>query len=185
MKRIPGMWGRGKMTVLAVAVAVVLVMAPAALAANGKPFLLGKRIVATAVSTLIKRGPGPALKLAVRPGQPPLAVSSSGKVANLNADRLDGKDASQIGVNGHEQHSSTSADNSNSPKTATADCPSGKILVGSGYNISGGKTGATETDVVLDEMAPHGTFVFAEAYEEEPTSANWNVTVYAICATAP
>lgn len=86
---------------LAVVVALVLVMAPAALAANGKPFLLGKRNVATAVSTLIKKGPGPALSLKVRAGQPPLAVNSAGKVANLNADLLDGQDSSAfLGANG-------------------------------------------------------------------------------------
>lgn len=39
-------------------------------------------------------GGGPALMVAVDPGAPPLAVSSSAKVANLNADLLDGQSAS-------------------------------------------------------------------------------------------
>jgi hypothetical protein len=41
-------------------------------------------------------GGGPALMAAVNPGVPPLAVSSSAKVANLNADQLDGLSSSQF-----------------------------------------------------------------------------------------
>jgi hypothetical protein len=39
-------------------------------------------------------GTGPALTATVRGGVPPIAVNSSGKVANLNVDLLDGNDAS-------------------------------------------------------------------------------------------
>lgn len=72
--------------VVAVAAALVLVATPVAFAANGKPFILGKRNVASAVTTLVKQGPGPALKLLVRPGQLPMTVNSKDKVANFNAD---------------------------------------------------------------------------------------------------
>lgn len=105
----------GRATALAVGVAVMLALtisvASMALGANGKPFLLGRQNVASAVSTLIKQGPGPALRLKVG-GGPPLAVNSGVRVANLNAaragradsaaradfavnaDKLDGKDQS-------------------------------------------------------------------------------------------
>ena len=77
---------------LAVILAVVFGLASTALGANGNPFLLGKENAASQVSRLVKNGPGPALNLKVRAGEPPLAVSAgSGKVANLDADRLDGK----------------------------------------------------------------------------------------------
>lgn len=66
-------------------------MASTALGADGEPFLLGKRNIAPSVSKLVKRGVGPALKLVVKDGQPPLAVNSTGKVTNLNADQLDSK----------------------------------------------------------------------------------------------
>src|SRR3712207_8561335 len=46
---------------LAVTLALILGVASSALGADGKPFLLGKRNVATAVSTLVKKGVGPAL----------------------------------------------------------------------------------------------------------------------------
>lgn len=85
----------GRATVFMVGLAVILALvfgaATTAMGADGKPFLLGKRNVATLASKLINRGEGPALSLKVGEGQPPLAVNSSAKVANLNADQLDGK----------------------------------------------------------------------------------------------
>ncbi|CAA9431457.1 MAG: hypothetical protein AVDCRST_MAG03-3272 [uncultured Rubrobacteraceae bacterium] len=85
----------GRATVFMVGLAVILALvfgaATTAMGADGKPFLLGKRNVATLASKLINRGEGPALSLKVGEGQPPLAVDSSAKVANLNADQLDGK----------------------------------------------------------------------------------------------
>ena len=92
------MWvGRATVFLVGLAVMVGLVFGAAsvALGANGKPLLLGKKNVASAISTLVKKGTGPALKLQVGAGQPPLAVSSSTRVANLNADQLDGKDSTE------------------------------------------------------------------------------------------
>ena len=90
----------GRATVFLVGLAVILALvfgaASTALGANGKPFLLGKKNVASAISTLVKQGTGPALKLQVGAGQPPLAVNSSATVADLSADRLDGEDSDQI-----------------------------------------------------------------------------------------
>lgn len=81
---------------LAVMLAGVFGAASTVLAADGKPFLLGEQNVARAVSTLVKRGEGPALSLRVGAEQPPLAVNSPGKVTNLNVDSLDGKDSSDF-----------------------------------------------------------------------------------------
>ena len=79
----------GRATVFLVGLAVILALmfgaATTAMGADGRPFLLGKRNVASAISTLVKQGTGPALKLQVGPGQPPLAVNSSARVASLNA----------------------------------------------------------------------------------------------------
>lgn len=90
----------GRATVFLAGLSVILAAlfgaASLALAANGKPFLLGRNNAASAISTLIKQGPGPALRLLVRPGQPPLAVNSGVKVTNLNADRVDGMDAASF-----------------------------------------------------------------------------------------
>jgi hypothetical protein len=57
------------------------------------PRLPSRTNLASAMSTLDKSGAGPALRLLVDSG-PPLAVNSSTRVANLNADQIDGKDFS-------------------------------------------------------------------------------------------
>ena len=52
-------------------------------------------------------GGGPALIASVNPGVPPLAVSSSAKVANLNADQVDGMNSSSfLGANAQAADSS-------------------------------------------------------------------------------
>jgi hypothetical protein len=181
----------GRATIFLVGLSVILVLifgvASTALGANGKPFLLGKKNVATAVSTLLRKGAGPALRLKVGSGQPPLvANAAAGKATNLNADKIDGQDVTQIGVNGLQRVEVESAENSVSSKQVTATCPSGKVLVGTGFDIFGGKSGTSpnqQTDVMMDFVIPGSTSVTAAAYEDEATSANWSVKAIAICAT--
>ena len=91
----------GRATVFLLGVAVILALlfgvASTALAHGGEKgfFHLGHKNVSKKVSTLIKKGTGPALNLQVGSG-PPLAVSSSDRVDNLNADQLDDKDSDEI-----------------------------------------------------------------------------------------
>jgi hypothetical protein len=81
---------------LAMLVAVVLGAASTALAADGDFFKIGRNNKASSVSTLTKSGTGPALSLNVGSGGPPLAVNSNARVTNLNADQLDGAEASSF-----------------------------------------------------------------------------------------
>ena len=183
----------GRATVFLVGLAVIFSLivgvASAAFGANGDGFLLGRRNAASAVSTLAKRGTGPALRLQVGSG-PPLAVTSSKQVANFNADKVDGKDVSQLGVRGLERVSVDSPDNSASPKQQSINCPTGKVLVGSGYDLSGGKTGTApnmQSNLVVDVIQPavngqgQTTGVLVEAYEIAPISTDWNVRVLSTC----
>lgn len=86
---------------LTLVLALVFGFASMALGANGQAFLLGKKNVASAISTLAKQGPGPALSLVVGANQPPLKVNASaGKAINLNADKLDGLDSAQLAGTG-------------------------------------------------------------------------------------
>jgi hypothetical protein len=76
-------------------------------------------------------------------------------------------------------NSGPTPDNS-SNKSVTVPCPTGKRLLGTGYNTNGG-TGA----VLIDDLRPNPelTGVTAQALETEGgTGANWNVRVYAICS---
>jgi hypothetical protein len=75
---------------LALVLALLFGVAAAAFGANGDFFKVGRSNFASAVSTLTKSGAGPALSLKADSG-PPLAVNRQDKVANLNADQLDGK----------------------------------------------------------------------------------------------
>src|SRR4051794_29601472 len=87
--------GKGKAMILTVVVALTLATITPAFAANGGNFLLGRSNTASAVTSLIKSGAGPALQLVVPAGQPPLRVNATaGKATNLNADKLDGQDSS-------------------------------------------------------------------------------------------
>jgi hypothetical protein len=199
----------GRATTFVVGLAVILALtvgvAGVAFGANGGNFILGQINVATAITKLAGSAgvAGPslqidnnstnaaatALDLQVEAGKAPMTVNSDAQVANLNADKVDGKSASEIGVNGLEQVESTSASNSSSFKSASVRCPAGKVIVGTGFDIAGAKKGFSpneETDVVVDEVNPNsGVGLLVTAFEEEPTSANWSVTATAICATAP
>ena len=77
---------------LSVVVGLVLGLASMALGADGDFFKIGRLNEAASTSTLDKSRAGPALNLRVDSGAP-LKVNSSSKVANLNADRVDGRDA--------------------------------------------------------------------------------------------
>ena len=187
---------------LTVVLAVVLGLASAALAGMGvgATFNLGKTNTVNRLSQLVGSTDNPmlrvtnkstgtdatALTLQVQPGHAPMRVNSSTQVAGLNADQVDGQDVAQIGLNGIQRVEAASAENSVSSKQATASCPAGKVLVGTGFDIFGGKSGTSpnqETDVMMDFVIPGSTSVTAAAYEDEATSAIWSVKAIAICAT--
>ena len=195
---------RRKFTVLAVVGVVTLLTASAAIAGSGVGgvFNLGNTNTVNAITNLVGSVPGAslvidnnstnsaatALNLQVEPGKTPMKVNSQTKVANLNADKLDGKNATQLGVNGLQIVAAESLFNSSSPKGATATCPAGKVVVGAGYNISGGTSGdpgSEVIDVVPDALLPGSTTVTAVATEGKPSALNWGVQAIATCATAP
>lgn len=198
--RFSGTLARWKVTVLAVVVAAVLVGAPAALAANGKPFVLGKRNVASAVSTLIKKGTGPALSLKVRVGQPPLSVNSGGKVANLNTDRLDGKDSTDFLGNTEKATDADRLDGQDS----SAFVASGTYRLGQGQEragevlgdgskvlrqsclpgdrlLSGGPASVNVNSDVLDSFAPD-TNTWQARINDSAVAGGDNFTVLVLCA---
>jgi hypothetical protein len=99
---------------LALVMALVVGVASMAFGANGGTFVLGKlNNAATAVTGLVGNVDGgaalrvtnpntgtndTALDLRVGAGEAPMRVDSAGKVANLNADRVDGRDFSAFGA---------------------------------------------------------------------------------------
>jgi hypothetical protein len=111
-------WGSGKATLLTMIVALTLATATPAVGANGSTFILGSlNNTATTLTRLSGNVAGPALQiinnnaaanatalnLATRADRPPMKVNSATKVANLNADIVDGQSfACPTGTRLHE-----------------------------------------------------------------------------------
>jgi hypothetical protein len=104
---------------LAIMLALVVGVASAGFGATGGNFILGKANSAGAVSKLTATVAGPALQLVnqsgasgatalglnVASGKPPLKVNAAaGKATNLNADKLDGFQAAQLGGTGDSSY---------------------------------------------------------------------------------
>jgi hypothetical protein len=62
-------------------------------------------------------------------------------------------------------------------KSPTVPCPTGKVPLSAGFQI----TGATG-EVTINFMRTTSTNATVSAYEEDPLETDWFVTVYAICA---
>jgi hypothetical protein len=73
--------------------------------------------------------------------------------------------------------SATSANNSVN-KSITATCPAGKVVTGTGAELTGALG-----DVFIDDQTPTATTVVATGFENGASARNWNIRAYAICAT--
>jgi hypothetical protein len=142
--------------VAGIVVAVVFVGGgSAAYAANGGSLLLGKGNTA-AKTTKLSSSKTP-LSLSASHGRAPLAVNSSGKVAKLNVDKLDGLDSTAfvkttapVGVvRAQGAFQDVNGDGTADALFAMATCPAGTKLTGGGVeNFTGFATlaGAPTTD---------------------------------------
>ena len=196
----------GRATVFCVGLAVTLALifgaASTAFASNGNPWLLGNSNVATAITSLGGRlgvdGPmvritnnntegdavdtdDTALDLRVQSGEPPMWVNSDTKVANLNADKLDGKNSTEF-ISGYQMVEAATDLNLTDGKFKYADCPTGMEVVGGGASAFGeyGKV-----VVVRSEPAAPPTSWYGQAFEiGAGTTGDWLLEVTAICADA-
>lgn len=83
------------LTVIGAVTVLVLAGNTVALAATGHALVLGKKNTANKITTLTRTTAGPALRVkTASAGNAPFVVNGTGKVVNLNADSLDGQDAS-------------------------------------------------------------------------------------------
>ena len=173
---------------LALVLALLFGVATMAFGANGDFFKVGRSNVASAVSVLTKSGAGPALSLQVDRGAP-LTVNSSTKVSKLNADTLDGKNSSEIGVNGYELVRVQSTFDSTARKSVHARCPEGKLAIGGGAQVfpSTSDSSRNTAPIVLRYSTPNTLddrdwTVIAD--EVQAYGFSWWVSATAICATA-
>ena len=93
------------------------------------------------------------------------------------------------GLSGLERVSVNTPSNSESGKTLTINCPAGKSVVGTGFDISGATTGAEPNlykEATIDEVdiAPDLSSVTFYAYEQKGGTASvWSLGGRIICAT--
>ncbi|TDC78612.1 hypothetical protein E1193_20395 [Micromonospora sp. KC606] len=87
-------------------------------------------------------------------------------------------------IPGLVRFTATSASNSTDSRFVTANCGSGQVMTGAGFEVNGA-TG----EVVVDDLRPNGgaatapTAVTSGGYEEDAFAGNWDLRSYAICAT--
>lgn len=180
----------GRATIFALGLAVVLAVmfgvATTALAAvPGDPLKLGRINVVNKLTTLVKRGSGPALSLKVGSG-PPLAVNSTGKVANLNADQLDGQDSAAFvpaTTNAFLKNNIYKAESALNTGTALGDgtfvkaqaCNSGDVLLSGGpANVS------ASSDMVESFPSPGSTNSWSARIQDNGAVDNFSVVVLCV-----
>lgn len=150
------------LTVVVAATVLVTCTDYAAFAATGKSFVLGKVNKANRQTTLVRTTTGPALQLTTRSSaNPPLVVNGRGRVANLNADTVDGVDASALRSAGYvftrEVTSPTSY------LDLTVPLPAGNYLVAFSADLNGADNGAVECYFIRD--AATDTFFGASRFD--------------------
>ena len=125
------------LTVIGAVTVLVLAGNTVALAATGHAFVLGKTNKANKVTTLKRTTSGPALSLhTTSSGAAPMTVNGKGKVANLNADTVDGLDSSAL-----RHHSYVFTRNVNTPTSgfvAPVSVPVGTYAFTFNAYLSGG-----------------------------------------------
>ena len=122
-------------------------------------------------------GTGAALGLFTANNAPPLTVNSTGKVIDLNADLLDGRDASQFMLtNTFRVEAPTDAGELKSDGTfgKTASCPANSVL------LSGGPASIDKTSTVLDNFATSTANTWFVRINANGANDHWTVVV--LCA---
>ena len=104
-------------------------------------------------------------------------------MANLNADKVDGLNASQLGgLSGVEQVGAQGVLNSTDIKTTFATCPEGKVAIGGGARMNGFINVAALHESRREFGDPRRWVV--SAHEPVPTATEGGLDAYAICAPA-
>lgn len=85
------------LTVLGAVTVLVLAGNTVVLAATGNALILGKSNSANNITAVTRTTAGSALKLTTTSSSSPLTLNGTGKVVNLNADKIDGLDSTALG----------------------------------------------------------------------------------------
>ena len=179
---------------LALVMALIFGAVSVGLAANGKPFILGKAAnTASKVTGLVGNVNGAAVRvensnagaddtaldLRVQPGEAPMRVNSSDQVLNLNADQVDGRSASSFVASGtyrlgqgEERAGNPLSDGS---KVLSRSCHPGDRL------LSGGPASVNAASDVLDSFALDAA-TWQARINDSAVSGGDSFTVVVLCA---
>ena len=180
---------------LAVILALVVGLASAAFGANGDALRLGQGNVATKLTSLggtlgvngamlkvANKNTGAddtALRLEVDPTEPPMSVNSTTRVPGLNADQLDGQDASQFMARGTylrgPGQERTPALRGDGTLLLSESCDSGDQV------LSGGPASVRSTSRVLDSF-PTNTTTWQVRIHPNQDPYPWTVVI--LCANS-
>jgi hypothetical protein len=166
---------------LALVLALMLGVATMALAGTGvgDTFNLGRLNTVNRLSQLVGSTDNPmlridnnggaanatALELQVEPGQPPMTVNSRTKVANLNADKIDDIDSSQIALDGEFDIEQVIDHRGPLPLERTYTAKGGSLLVlagGSGYRSTSNTRGPGNIGMYVEVDSGFGAFALAQ-----------------------
>ncbi|MET8149977.1 hypothetical protein ACIBSW_11495 [Actinoplanes sp. NPDC049668] len=149
----------------------------------------GKRLIGTGYTTSSSTGNEIVVDEVIPVGSPDAAPTSArvGAVeSDPTADRSWSVSASAICANALaslQRVVANSAFDSNSVKSATAQCPTGKQLTGTGYSING-----SAGEIVISRVQPDNglsgapSAVTVIASESDAVAASWSVQAFAVCA---
>jgi hypothetical protein len=84
------------------------------------------------------------------------------------------------GISGYQIVTSVSSFSSEGNRSATADCPAGKVAIGGGGRVFGGVDGIA---LHASDPSEDGSGWSVGAHEIVSTASTWSVGTYAICAT--
>ena len=165
------------------AVAALVLGSGTAVAATGGKFILGQANSASRTTGLTNKS-GTALALTSKAGTAPLKVSGTTKVANLNADQVDGKSSTAFAsVNGRTGTIDTAGqavdqDSNGFPDfiVANAPCPAGTQRTG------GGGADFTKTGVmIVNGPDSDGSWTVVVATDNATAENGSDVTASAVC----
>jgi hypothetical protein len=179
-----------KSVVSACAIALMLVVSIdyVAFAATGRSMILGKSNSADKVTTLTRTTPGPAMQFKVKNGKgAPIKVNSKGRVGKLNADMVDSKHASDLGVRTLAYSANISVSATSSFVITIPSVPAGDYLAtmdGWIYGPSGGYlycrlngvNGASRLDVAVDAVVGDNYPFAGSADVNVPTTKDLSIS---------
>jgi hypothetical protein len=132
---------RTVLTVIGAAVVLTLAANTVALGATGHALIIGKTSRTSKITTLKRTGNGPALKLHTKQSNSaPFATNARGKVVNLDADTVDGLDASVL-----RNHGTVFTGTSTTPNTSfvgTITVPNGSYAFTYSALLDGAENGS-------------------------------------------